>query len=183
MAKDEPYDMMPHGDIIELKKQLQKLKAEKFSSQELMISISALTKGMDSMLRLFKEASEELRVEEEEDATNKKLNEVIEQNKIIADGMVTVSDMIQDFIEKQKGTKPISIPKPSYRPPVSELDFQQPPPLQPLPLEQPLNEPDLQPNQPPKPQQGPVVMPSIPFSSLDEPPKPKKKGLFGRIKK
>ncbi|MCH8004280.1 MAG: hypothetical protein IH934_06660 [Nanoarchaeota archaeon] len=166
MAKDEPYDMMPHMDIIELKKQLQKLKAEKFSSQELMNSMSALTKSMDSMLRLFKEASEELKVEEKEDAINKKLDAVIEQNKIIADGMVTVSDMIKDFIEKQKEPKPVPVPEPA---------FQQPP------LEPSLNEPNLELDQP-MPKQGPVVMPSIPFSSLDEPPKPKKKGLFGRLK-
>ena len=64
MAKDEPYDMMPHRDIIELKKQLQKLKTEKFSSQELMNSMSALTKSMDSMLGLFKETAEELKVDD-----------------------------------------------------------------------------------------------------------------------
>jgi len=179
MAKDEPYDMMPHRDIIELKKQLQELKAEKFSSHELMNSMSALTKSMDSMLGLFKEAAEELKIEKEEDAINKQLNVVIEQNKIIADGMVTVSDMIKDFIEKQKG--PVQA-QPSFKGPVSEPDFQQPLPLQPQPLEPSLNEPSLPNEMPPVPPQGSVVRPSIPFSSLDEPPKPKKKGLFGRFK-
>ena len=174
MAKDEPYDMMPHRDIIELKEQLQKLKAEKFSSQELMNSMSALTKSMDSMLGLFKEAAEELKVEEKEDATNKKLNEIIEQNKVIADGMVTVSDMIKGFIEKQ--SKPVQA-QPSFQSPVPEPAFQQPP------LEPPLNEPSLPNETPPVPPQGSVVMPSIPFSSLDEPPKPKKKGLFGKLMK
>lgn len=173
MAKDEPYDMMPHRDIIELKKQLQKLKAEKFSSHELMNSMSALTKSMDSMLGLFKEAAEELKFEEKEDAINKQLNEIIEQNKIIADGMVTVSDMIKDFIEKQ--SKPVQAQS-SFQGPVPEPAFQQPP------LEPPLNEPSLPNEMPPVPPQGSVVMPSIPFSSLDEPSKPKKKGLFGRLK-
>ena len=175
MAKDEPYDMMPHRDIIELKKQLQMSKTEKFSSQELMNSMSALTKSMDSMLGLFKEAAEELKVEEKEDAINKKLDAVIEQNKIIADGMVTVSDMIEDFVEKQKGAKPVQA-QPSVQGPVPEPAFQQPP------LEPPLNEPNLPNEMPPVPPQGSIVMPSIPFSSLDEPPKPKKKGLFGRLR-
>jgi len=203
MAKDEPYDMLPHKDIIELKKQIQNSKAEKFSSQGLMNSVDKLTKSMDSMLRLFKEASEDLKIDEEEDATNKKLNEIIEQNKIIAEGMVTVSDMVKDFIEKQNGTNLVSNPKPSYRPPVSDFDIQQSPPLQspplqspplqspplqspPLqspPLQSPSNQPGLPDEVPPVPPQGSVVMPSIPFSSLDEPPKPKKKGLFGKFMK
>ena len=102
MAKDEPYDLMPHREIIELKKQLQKLKTEKSSSHELMNSMNALTKSMDSMLRLFTQTAEELKIDEGEDNVNKKLDEIIGQNKIIADGMVTVSDTIKDFIEKQK---------------------------------------------------------------------------------
>ena len=52
MAKDEPYDLMPHKDIVELKKQLQKFRAEKFSSHELMDSMNALTKSMDYMLKI-----------------------------------------------------------------------------------------------------------------------------------
>jgi len=173
MPKDEPYDIMPHREIVELKKQVQKLKSEKSSSQGLEGSMSALTKSMDSMLRLFQEASQEVNIGQNED-TVKKLDEIIEQNKIIADGMVTVSDMIKDFVEKQKKPEPMKV-QPSFQPPNPQPDFQQPP-MEPLP-----GEPG--PDMGPMPDQGPVAMPSVPFSSLDEPPKPKKKGLFGRLKK
>ena len=175
MAKDEPYDLMPHREIIELKKQLQKLKTEKSSSHELMNSMNALTKGMDSMLRLFTEAAGELKIDEGEDNVNKKLDEIIEQNKVIADGMITVSDMIKDFVQKQKEPEPIKV-QPSFQPPTPQPDFQQPP-LEPLP-----DEPSVGLDQEPMPQQGPVAMPTVPFSSIEEPPKPTKKGLFGRLK-
>ena len=174
MAKDEPYDIMPHREIVELKKQVQELKSEKSSSQGLVSSMSALTNSMDSMLRLFKGASEELKVEEKEDILNKKLDEIIEQNKIIADGIVTVSDMIKNSVQKQKEPEPMKV-QPSFQPPTPQPDFQQPP-LESLP-----NEPGV--DLGPIPEQGPVAMPSVPFSSLEEPPKPKKKkGLFGRLK-
>ena len=65
MAKDEPYDLMPHREIVELKKQIQELrsKRDETSSDELLDSINALTKSMDAMLKLFSEAAEELKVE------------------------------------------------------------------------------------------------------------------------
>jgi len=177
MAKDEPYDLMPHKDIVELKKQLQKLRSEKFSSNELTNSMDALTKSMDSMLKLFKEASEELKTEEREDTVNKKLNEIMEQNKVIADGMVAISDMVKNFIANQKKPEPIQA-QPGFQ--GRKPDFQQPP----LPgLGSIPDEPLPELGQAPTPQQGPVAMPSVPFSSLDELPKPKKKGFFGLFKK
>ena len=185
MAKDEPYDMMPHREIVELKKQLQKLKTEKFSSQELTSSVHTLTKTMDSMLKLFKEAAEELKFDEKEIAMNKKLDAIVEQNKIIADGMLTVTDLVKNFAVKPKGPEPAPVPKPNFQNQNPEPAFQDPisePSFQQSSSEPSLNDPGLPPELPPQPQ-GPVAMPSIPFSSLDEPPKPKKKGLFGRLMK
>ena len=62
---DEPYDILPHRELADLKRQMQELKdgAKKSSSQELYNSMNALTKGMDSMLHLFTEAAEELKLE------------------------------------------------------------------------------------------------------------------------
>jgi hypothetical protein len=178
MAKEEPYDLMPHKDIIELKNQLKNLKSEKFSFHELMNSVNALTKSMDSMMKLFKEAGEEIRAEEKEDTLNKKLDGIIEQNKVIADGMVAVSDMVKDFIGKQKIPEPIQAqPTPSFQPPKPDIQQPQLPGLEPLP-----GEPSLKMDQLPPPPQDPVAMPSIPFSNLEEPQNPKKKGLFGRFK-
>lgn len=179
MVEDEPYDLMPHRALEDLKIQVQELKSksDKSSSQSIVSSLDQLTKSMDAMLRLFTQAAEDVKAEErDESKIPKKLSEIIEQNKTIAEGMVAISDIIKDFIEKQ-GHRPLpaprpvprhEIPGPSFQPPQDpEPGFQQPPSFAPPP-----NEP-----RPP----GPVAMPTMPFPGLEE--KPKKKGLFGRLKK
>ena len=182
MTDDEPYDLLPHKQISELKRQLQELKSkvDNASPKELINSMSTLTKSIDAMIKLFSQAADELKFEEKEQSlaggngsVNDKLDEIMDQNKAIADGMVAISDMILDLTGKQKNTLPRqTVPGPSFQP---APNFQQPPPQ--------FNEPMPQFDQPPMPQQqGPVAMPSMPFSDIDEPPKPKKKGLFGRLK-
>ena len=172
MAEDEPYDILPHRELTELKKQLKELriKTEKSSSQEMLSSISSMTRSMDAMLRLFSEAAEELKIEgkrdvgiaEKLDPLGKKLDEVIEQNMTIAHGIVTISDMINNLVEKEK-PKPVPEPKHGFSEPLfsSTLTPEQP-------VDQQIQKP------------GPVAMPAMPFSNLGEEPK---KGLFGRLKK
>lgn len=183
MADDEPYDLMPHKQINDLKRQMQELKSrtDRASPQELITSMDALTKSIDAMLKLFIQAADELKFEEKErllaggkDSVNEKLDEIINQNKVLADGMVAISDMIGDLAGKQKNTAP----RQNFQQPNFQQGFQQPQQFPPQ-LEQPM--PQFE--QPQMPQQGPVAMPSIPFSDFDEPPKPKKKGLFGRLGK
>ncbi len=192
MADDDTYDLMPHKQIDELKKQMQELrpKVDKSSSKEVINSMNSLTKSMDAMLRLFNEAAKELKTEEKESPINKKLDEIIDQNKTIAEGMVAISDMVKDFIEKQKKPEPWrDLPRQSFQRAVP--DFQQPqkfgpqfaPKPQPMQAPAPSTDlPDLD-ELPELNQQGPVAMPSIPFTDLEMPPKPKKGGLFGRFKK
>ena len=153
------------------------------SSIELLDSINALRKSMDSMLKLFTEAAEELKAEGPADilSINEKLDKIIDQNKAI-------TEMIGAFTGKLG--KPLlhkPIPRPDFQPPLGpNPDFQQPPGL-----EQEFNEPklpeldELQPSQqfdqPPRPhQQGPVAMPSVPFSSIKG---HKKRGIFERLRR
>jgi len=169
---DEPYDMLPHKEIVELKKQLKELKSStgKKPSQELLNSMNTLTKSIDSLLKLFTKTAEELKHEEESPgnlkAIDEKLNEVIEQNKTIAEGVVAISDSVNDFIENQRSRprQQSFYPRPGFSPPKAP-------------------EPMIQQTSPkfPEPQdQGPVPMPSMPFSDFGK--KPKKKGLFGKFK-
>jgi hypothetical protein len=173
MANDDSYEITPHREIAELKQQLQelRLRIDKVSPKELINSMSTLSKSIESMLKLFGEAVEELKFEDREEAlsggkdtVNQKLDRIMNQNKVIADGIVAVSEMIEDLNGKKSQ---VSNTQPRFQPPMAQdPGFQQP-----------------QFDQPPQPEQGPVAMPNIPFSNLDAPPKPKKKGLFGRLKK
>ena len=101
---DDDYDLLPHQEIEELKRQVQELKtrSDKSSSQEIVKSLDQLTRAMDSMLRLFTEASQEVKGDDKEhEQIAEKLDEVMEQNKTIAEGMVAVLDMVGDFVERQ----------------------------------------------------------------------------------
>ena len=194
---DDDYDLLPHQEIEELKRQVQELKtrSDKSSSQEIVKALEQLTRSMDSMLRLFTEAAQEVKgSDKEHEQIVDKLDEVIEQNKTIAEGMVAVSDMVRDFVEKQK-YRPVPVPRPMPRPnypmPGPEPNFPGPG------FQGPMQEPDFSKpgfgpefDEPMQPQrfnepgpQGPVPMPSIPFSDFDLGEKPKKKGIFGRLKK
>ena len=186
MAEEDTYDLMPHRQIEDLKKHFDELKKKSISSQEMLDSMNKLTATMDSMLKLFTQAAEELKLEEKEESdTARKTDSIIKmlegikyQNNTIAEGVVTVSDMIKEHKEEHKehpslekhefgkpsfGTQP---PEPSFQHP-PEPSFQQPPKLEP-------SFSQLK-------QTGPVPMPTIPFPELEK--EPKKKGLFGRLKK
>ena len=177
---DDDYDLLPHQEIEELKRQVQELKtrSDKSSSQEIVKAIDQLTRAMDAMLRLFTEAAQEVKGDDKEhEQIAEKLDEVIEQNKTIAEGMVAVSDMVRDFVERQKYRPvPMPRPRPNYPMPGPEPSFE--PQFSDMPrasgFEPGFNEPG---------HQGPVPMPSMPFSDFDLGEKPKKKGIFGRLKK
>lgn len=126
------------------------------------------------MLKLFRDASEDIDTDDHI-SIKEKLDRIIDQNKVIADGMVAISGRIKGFIEEQKKSESEFAPKPSF-PPTPEPNFQPSPEME-TKLDEPPTPQQL--NQPR--QQGPVVMPSMPFSSLEKPKK--KKGLFGRFGK
>src|SRR3989338_571074 len=147
-----------------------------------------LAKSMDAMLKLFTAAAKDASIEE-------KLDEIISQNKIIIDKLAALSNSNSDFTPKQKPQPSFNFPKPSFQP-APQPRFQQPtgfqqsfrepnpreldelPELKELEqqrFEEPFNKPQTMPGQ-----QGPVAMPSIPFSSFNE---PKRKCLFGRLRK
>ncbi len=172
---DEPYDLMPHKQITELKRQVQELKGKvnRASPKDLIDSMDSLTKVVDSLMKLFRQSAEELKYEGKEGSfsgnsdhkeINEKLDRILEQNKIIADSMVAISDMVKKDIDKPH------IPKPQFHPPMPpKPDFQPPQPQ----FDQPMAPPN---------QQGPVAMPAAPLPDLED-LEPKKKGLFARFKK
>lgn len=185
MEDDEPYDLMPHKQVAELKKQVQELKAkvDRASPEELVNSMDSLTKIIDAMLKLFTQAVEEMKYEGKEEPlastsrlVNQKIDKIIEQNRIIAEGMVAISDMVKGA--KQK-------PAPRQNTPQQQQNF--PPPFNPGQNFQPSfnPQPDFQQlpqfDEPPRPNyNGPVAMPIAQLPNFDE---PKKKGLFGRLKR
>ena len=100
MVEVEPYDVMPHSEIRELKRKIKELEKKSVGSDELIHSMNSLAKTMETMLHIFKTAAEEMRTEDRHerggDNLSKKLNEVVEQNKMIAEGIVTLSELMKE---------------------------------------------------------------------------------------
>jgi hypothetical protein len=122
MPGEGPYEIMPYKEIVKLKKELEELqkKAGEAPSRELLKSVDALTKNMDSMLNLFKSAAEEMKLEEAapskvdlgpvldkldeisgsfEDLSGK-VEETLTENKTIAEGVIAVSDSLNEKFSK-----------------------------------------------------------------------------------
>ena len=208
MAEEEPYEIMPYKDITELRKQVQELKSKgsDAGSKQLLDSISKLTEQMTSMMGLFKTAAEEMHLEEKDEhfVAKKieplidKLDEIIEQNKTIAEGMVAVADMIKESMEKTKEPRPFLSPQPepaqSFEPLQGMAGFEDLEPKTEMPkfwgLEPKMGKgqmlsPGMPRHTPPRP------MPSMSMPAQTPPSEfgllsfegPKKRGLFNRFKK
>ncbi len=180
---DDDYDLLPHRQINELKGLVQDLKnkVDRASPKDLIDSMDALTKSIDSLMALFRQAADEMRYEEKEEilsggsehkAINEKLDRILEQNKIIADGMVAVSNMVRDFAGKQRKQQAA---KPQQ--------FQSQPGFQPSMRAPSFPQPSFQPQfNAPRPQMpAPGFMEEPPLPDFEE--EPRKKGLFGMFKK
>ena len=112
MADVEGYEIMPYKEVVELKHQIAELqqKVGDPNAKDLLVSMQNLTKTMDSMLKLFSAAAEEMKLEEKtESELHEKLSPLIEkvdkleeQNRTIAEGMVAIADMVKEM----KGGKP-----------------------------------------------------------------------------
>ena len=110
MAEEGPYEIMPYKEIVELRKQVQELKSKGSddNSNPLSQSVGKLAEQMNSLMGLFKTAAEDMRLEEKDEhfVAKKieplidKLDSIIEQNKIIAEGIVAVADMIKESPRK-----------------------------------------------------------------------------------
>ena len=211
MAKGEEYEIMPHRTIKKIKKEIESLKkksksAEQVASPEFKKSMDNLTRSMNSLMELFKEAAEDMKIEDrtQENIDEKlgplveKVSQIEDENKRIAEGIVVVADMVKELKQKME-SKPIPRPmmlsrglpelkKPPIKPPMTgrPLPPRMPPrkeampPPGPLPPRMP---PGSLPPRPPSFTDVPIGMPPPPPPPGMEGEKPKKKGLFGLFKK
>ncbi len=144
--EDGPYEIMPYREIVKLKKELEELrdKAGEAPSKDLLKSMDNLTNNMGSMLDMFKAAAEEMKLEEaapskvdfkpvldklDEIATkldemSDKVEETLSENKTIAEGLVAVSDSMEEkfsslsdsIIELKQGVPTAPAGRPSFSP-------------------------------------------------------------------
>jgi len=179
--EEEEYAIVSKKEFLALKKEIEKLKKNPLegseSGESLQSSIDNLNKGLNTMLEVFKQAADDLKLEEHEAETvgkqiapmQEKLDMLIDQNQKIAKGLVTIADMVKEKLEEisEKAAERPRLPPlgpapkpamPSYNSPSSYGQMPSPPQgasgypgLPPLGMPEGLEEPnfDLPPLTPP----------------------------------
>ncbi|MFH1052896.1 MAG: hypothetical protein V1740_00600 [Candidatus Woesearchaeota archaeon] len=160
MDTDDDYELLPHKEIVDLKKQLESYK--KGPSSAGMSSMDNLSDSINNLLALFKEAGTTMNLEEhEQDILTKevvplsqKVDKLLEHSQRIAEGIVALADMLKELNdkidevkEKQSAPPPPRMPLPRQFRPMPQQNFGQnleempplrgpmgPPPMPPPPL-------------------------------------------------
>ena len=114
--------MEEYEDVSKLKADL---KAQHVSTKQLYDSMENLGKLLSDMFSMFKNASEQMKLEEKQEEERKKaheeilkkMDELIKQNETIATGMVDVSDLVKEKLSKIDQQPVVNPPKPQWQPP------------------------------------------------------------------
>ncbi len=141
MTEDE-YAIVSKKEFLTLKKELERLKKNPLEGSEsgetLQSSIDNLNKSLNVMLEVFKQAADDLKLEEHDSDTlskqmgplGDKIDTLIDQNQKIAKGIVAIADMVKEKLEEIEkkedertklpplggGPKPVSGPPPIISP-------------------------------------------------------------------
>ena len=184
---DEEYELTPYHELEELKNEIEKLKhsplGETPSGNELLRAVQELNQSVKALTNLFKIAAEQLETgkNHEEDTLHKfdpmvhKINELIDQNKKIAAGIVSVADLVKEKTEQQARPAEPETMAPRREPMMnapapSTMEHMPPPDFGPVPDFNDLSMPDFGSDS--DLNLGPPGLPPMPEE------KQKKKGLF-----
>ncbi len=198
MAEDE--GLVPYKDIFELKKELEGMRGKKeISTEEIYNAMQKLSQTITDMLEVFGAAAEQIKLEEKEyeadsrrhDMVISKIDKIIDQNKTIAEGMISIVELVKEKLvavakeREEPLLKPRPFAKPEWQPKPEPMmpKFQQPMQQMPQPMPiAPMPAPEFGIHMPPM---QPTPLPDLDFPEepfpLEE--EPKKKGLFGMFKK
>lgn len=175
MAEDEEYELLPRREIEYLKKELEKLKknplGELKEGQTLLDSVNNLNNNIKKLIDIFAKADSDLAKEYSENNPAESLNIIKAQNEHIAQGLLTLADVLREMKESKEPTRPA----PGYQNqmPQQNMGFGMPQGMPP---------PDF-PSQIPNPPPPPFDLSAQPqgqFQQQPMPPPPERKGFFRR---
>ena len=151
----EEFELFPHKIFEELKYDVEALKNKlsepDLKANELMVEIEDLKESIHELNNVFKVALEETKGEDSKElATIKeKLDAVVRQNETIAQGMVAISEKVEEFTKPKVMASPQPNPQsPPPRPSFSP-SFPPPPPGSPSRVAPPISMPGEGPLPPP----------------------------------
>ena len=138
---DDDYDLLPHSELKKLESEIDSLKTSPSTPKgETLKTMQELSDSLKSMINVFSEAKNELRIEDEEkELVSKKIGPIIEkldnlldQNEKIAEGILSIADMIHKLevkigtIESSVDSGFSSMSQPAPPPPRSAFAEQRP---------------------------------------------------------
>ena len=120
MSDEEEYAIVSKKEFLQLKKELDRIKQNPLdgskSGENLQGSIDNLNKSLNIMLEVFKQAAEDMKLEEHDTTMvskqivpiNDKIETLIDQNQKIAKGIVAIADMVKEKLEElsEKESRP-----------------------------------------------------------------------------
>lgn len=132
MADDGPYEILPYAEIDILKKQIAELQKKNASSDETLEIVKRLAMTFEKMLQLFEGAAANMKNETYDSSIGKKVNEISEQNEIIAESLLSIIETIKSIKaridEEDKSLSQIKA-QPAQSMPMQQPDFSIPPPM------------------------------------------------------
>ena len=200
MSDVGPYEILPYKEVSEMKREIAEIKrrVQDVSPSQIINSLDKINENVNHMLEIFKAASEEMGDGKQDgkiDELLKKVDQVEDHNRLIAEGIISISELIK---EMRNETQAEEIPKrtqPLFKP---FKPFEKPAPVQPPgdpefprpqfagmmepqnfdipPAPKPLDDfpPPFESNSPP----GPMSPDDMPFDIPAPPAPPPKKSLF-----
>ncbi len=134
--QDDEYAIVSKKEFLALKKELERIKKNPLEGSDagetLQGGIDNLNKSLNIMLEVFKQASEDMKLDEHDNTIvnkqmgpmNEKIDTLIDQNQKIAKGIVAIADMVKEKLEEMGHDAPVlaSAPAPAPAPaPVQAL--------------------------------------------------------------
>ena len=110
--EDDEYAIVSKKEFLALKKELDRIKKNPLegseSGENLQSSIDNLNKSLNVMLEVFKQAADDMKLEEHDSEMvskqigpiQEKVDTLIDQNQKIAKGIVAVADMVKEKLEE-----------------------------------------------------------------------------------
>jgi len=117
---DDEYELIPHKEIFELKKEIEGLKEQLKSKGQAGEPQKNLTESIQEMIIIFREATEQLR---SKPASSESLAMLVDQNEKIARGLLAIADILNEYLPqilkstKEKTGSPVvpQLPDPQFQ--------------------------------------------------------------------
>ncbi|MBU0980114.1 MAG: hypothetical protein KJ709_04880 [Nanoarchaeota archaeon] len=154
---DDEYELTPHKQLEELRHEIEILRKNPLhdtkESKDLLAAVDRLNASINTLIDMFKLAADDMKKGHEDSPVNMdplldRMGELERQNKIIAEGMVSLSDLVKKAHATNEPPRPnvFNPPpfKPMYNPPPPLMHSPEPRPMAPppTPLDAPMPPPE-----------------------------------------